>query len=61
MSSLTIDELRQHKQELEQHISAKLNDFTKLSGLTIEEVNITPIARYGFADPCYYVQLDVSI
>jgi hypothetical protein len=61
MSSLTVDELRQRIQDLEQHIAAKLNDFTELSGLTVEEVNITPIARYGFADPCYYVQLDVSI
>jgi uncharacterized membrane protein YqiK len=61
MSSLTVDELRRHKQQVEQHIAATLNDFTELSGLTVEEVNITPIARYGFADPCYYVQLDVSI
>jgi len=61
MSSLTIDELRQHRQDLEQHIAAKLTDFTEISGLTVADVNITPIARLGSATPCYYVQLDISI
>lgn len=61
MSSLTIDELRQHKQDLERHIAATLTDFTELSGLTVVDVNITPITRLGFATPRYYVQLDISI
>jgi hypothetical protein len=61
MSSLTVDELRRHKQQVEQHIAATLNDFSDISGVAIEDLRILPFSSFGSAIPTYIVQLEIAL
>ena len=61
MSSLTVDELRRHKQRLEQHIAATLSDFSDISGVAIEDLRIMPVSSFGSATPTYIVQIEIAL
>lgn len=61
MTTLTVPELRQHVQTLEQHIAATLNDFSDITGASIDDIAIIPISRYGAPSTNYYVQLKFTL
>lgn len=61
MSSLTIPELRQHVLHLEQHIANALNDFSSISKVTIDNIEVTPIERFGSTNPTYHIHIDVRL
>jgi hypothetical protein len=61
MSSLTIDEVRQHVRQLETHIAATLNDFSDISGVAVEDLRILQVSRFGSATPTYVVQLEITL
>jgi hypothetical protein len=58
---LTVPELREHVQALEQHIAAALNDFSDITGTSVEDLKLIPIARYGHPTTRYYIQISISV
>ena len=61
MSSLTVSELRQHVLYLEQHIANALNDFSSISEVSIDNIEVTRIERFGSTTPKYHIQIDVRL
>lgn len=61
MSSLTIPELRQHVLYLEQHIANALNDFSSISEVSIDNIDVTRIERFGSTTPKYNIHVDVRL
>lgn len=61
MTTLTVTELRQHVQNLENHIAATLNDFSEITGVEVEDLTITPVSRFGAPTAAYYVQLKITL
>lgn len=61
MSSLTVDELRQHVLQLEQHIAATLNDFSDISGVTVEDLRLFHVSRFGDTAPTYIINLEIAL
>jgi len=58
---LTVPELRQQVQALEQHIADALHDFSEITGTSIEDVVMTPMARFGCPTSTYHVQLRITL
>jgi len=61
MNSLTIPELRQHVLHLEQHIGNALNDFSSISEVAIDNIEVTQIEHFGSTNPKYHIHIDVRL
>lgn len=61
MTTLTVTELRQHIQTLEQHIADTLNDFSEVTGVSVDDIVLAPVSRYGASFTTYYVKLNITI
>lgn len=61
MSSLSVGELRIHSTKVEDHIAEVLNDFSEITGVTVEALTITPASTTDSFSPTYYVQLKISL
>jgi len=61
MSSLTVPELRQHVLYLEQHIANVLNDFSSISEVSIDNIEVNRIDRFGSKNPKYHIHINVRL
>ena len=61
MSSLSVDDLRAHATRVEDHIAAVLNDFSEITGVTVEALTITPASTADSFNATYYVQLQITL
>jgi ribosomal protein L16 Arg81 hydroxylase len=61
MTTITVLELRQQIEQLEKHITATLNDFSEITGTTVDDLIITPVSRFGSSSTAYYVQLKITV
>jgi hypothetical protein len=61
MSSLSVDDLRTHITSVEDHIAVVLNDFSEITGVTVEALTITPASTADSFNATYYVQLKIAL
>lgn len=61
MSSLTIPQLRLRVLELQQHIAEALDDFSSISEVSIDDIQVTRIEHFGSTNPKYHVHVDVRL
>jgi hypothetical protein len=61
MSSLSVAELRSHATNVEDHIAEVLNDFSEITGVTVEALTITPASTDDSFSATYYVQLNITL
>jgi hypothetical protein len=61
MSSLSVSELRAHATNVEDHIAVVLNDFSEITGVTVEALTITPASTADSFSATYYVQLQITL
>ena len=61
MSSLTLSQLRHNVLQLEHHIAEALNDFSSVSEVSIDNIEVTRIERFGSTNPKYYVHIDIRL